>query len=110
MKARNWPPATTALGLNRRDSAVATVVLPAPGGPVTTMRSATPTMMPAQPPRTPPRAHGSANETTPDRGRRGAPRRRPRTRRPDRRDIPALQRPARRTPFAHNPATTGGGL
>src|SRR5262249_13186684 len=53
MKARNWSPATTALGLNRRDSAVATVVLPAPGGPVTTMRSGTPTMMPEQPPRTP---------------------------------------------------------
>src|SRR5262249_914764 len=51
MKARNRSPATRALGLNRRDSAVATVVLPAPGGPVTAMRSGTSTIMPTQPPR-----------------------------------------------------------
>src|SRR6266550_3652782 len=51
MKARNWSPATRTLGLNRRDRAFATVVLPAPGGPVTTMRSGTSTMMPRQPPR-----------------------------------------------------------
>lgn len=48
MNAKNWSPGTKALGQNRHDRAVATVVFPAPGGPLTTMRSDTPPMMPCQ--------------------------------------------------------------
>src|SRR4029450_10110990 len=45
MNAKNASPATRALGSNMLDSARATVVLPAPGGPVTTISSATPPIM-----------------------------------------------------------------
>jgi hypothetical protein len=45
MKPKNWSPGTRALGSKSRERARATVVLPAPGGPLTTMRSDTPPMM-----------------------------------------------------------------